>query len=193
MNTIKTKFVVVSLPRTGTKSLCQMAKNVGFEISHAPGNRFETALKHYDFIADTPVFTISNITKLLSTDNDVKFIYCEKPVDSWISSMQKVGLSNNYNDMYDKYFTDKKSLNSHNILDFESLYEVLEGKFDPITAKEKFLKHRRDVINTIPQNRLLFYNFRYAWEPLARFMGVSPPNGLDIPHLNSDTMFDKIA
>lgn len=192
MNTIRTKFIVVSLPRTGTKSLCQMAKNVGFEVSHAPGPAFNGFLDRADFIADTPAFQPSRIQYIVEKFDDVKFIYSIKPVDEWIKSMEKTNLANNYNDMYDQYQNNQESMSPHNIVDFESLYEVLGGPFDPTTAVDAYENHSKKLMDIIPSSRLLFYSFQSGWEPLATFLGVTAPN-IEIPHLNKDTMFDQIV
>lgn len=191
MSTIRTKFIVVSLPRTGTMSLCQMAKDAGMEVSHAPGPAFEGFLGRADFVADTPAFRPSLIQSVLDRSDDVKFIYCEKEANSWVESMNKINLSRNYMNMYNQSLNNPESMSVHNKVDFEALNEILQGPFEPESAIDAFHKHRTTVTDLIPADRLLFYRFDQGWKPLAEFMGVDVPEK-GIPHLNQDTMFDKL-
>lgn len=192
MSTIQTKFIVVSLPRTGTKSLLQMAKFMGLEISHAPGPAFEGFLGRADIIADTPAFRPSIIQDVVETYPEVKFIYIQKLALEWVASMKKVGLSNNYNNMYNQFVNDPASLSPHNMADLESLMEVLDGEFSDSRGVQMFRKHRRDIRSIIPADRLLMYKFNQGWESLAEFLGTQAPN-VSVPHMNQDTMFDNFT
>ena len=37
------------------------------------------------------------------------------------------------------------------------------------------------VIASIPKDRLLIYNFKDGWEPLAKFLNMTPPVGVKFP------------
>lgn len=190
MSTIKTKFIVVSLPRTGTKSLCEMAQIMGFEVAHAPGTAYYSALATADFVADTPAFMPSLIKEALDSSDEVKFIYSAKSPRDWMLSMDKVGLSNNYNEMCRM---NREDMTAHNKIDYDALYEVFSGPVAalPITMKA-YRDHGTMVRTLIPADRLLVYNFSDGWAPLAEFMGVDVPD-VEIPHLNQNTMFDKLS
>lgn len=194
MNTTKTKIVVVSPPRTGTMSISQMMKTLGFSVHHAPGPTWYQFFEKVDFLADTPVFTKASIEHVMNSEHDTKFIYLEKPVDEWIASMRKVGLDNSYNTMCDQL---KKGmeLNAHNMCDYDSLFELLQGSdgFYDDTAKAGFLCHKEWVMENIPSDSLLVYNFADGWEPLCNFVGKPIPADVDVPHLNVTTMFDKLV
>lgn len=197
MNTIQTKYIVVSLPRTGTMSMCQMMKTLGFGVQHAPGPSYKSFLynrKDVEVLADTPMFRPSVIKEILEASDDVKFIYITKPSEEWVKSMEKTGLSKDYNNMLRQYREDKTQLSSHNLIDLESLHEIMweDYEFDPETAHKSFLHHMIDIEKLIPSDRLLVYNFLEGWVPLCEFVGATIPS-VEVPHLNKDTMFDKLT
>jgi hypothetical protein len=169
-----------------------MAKDVGLEVSHAPGPAYIPYLNRYDFIADTPAFRPSLIRDVMDMSDDVKFIYCMKDADSWVASMEKVKLSRNYNNMYTQSIDNPDSMNIHMQTDFYSLNEVLGGEFKVPEAQQAFELHRGVVQELIPADRLLMYDFNNGWKPLAEFMGVPIPDE-EVPHLNETTMFDQLT
>lgn len=192
MSTIQTKFVVVSLPRTGTLSMCQMLTSLGFVCEHPVGPSWEGFIgrNNRDVLADTPMFAPSVIQHMLDGSDEVKFIYVNKTPQDWVASMEKVGLAKTHNSYCNT--PDKNSLNPHAAIDFNSLNEVLAGEFTEDNARRKFGEHRLFVENTIPPERLLIYHFSKGWEPLCEFVGKPVPN-IEVPHLNIDTMFDKLT
>ena len=98
MNTSQTKYFVVSLPRTGTKSICKMAATTGMKISHAPSVALQRALHSTNirFFADTPVYAPSHISHVMVNENH-KFIYIDRDAEEWKSSFERVKLNINYN------------------------------------------------------------------------------------------------
>lgn len=193
MNTIKTKYMVVSLPRTGTKSILKMFSILGYEIKHAPSNGFyQGYLNRIDVMGDTPCFRPSIIEQMIDEAPDMKFIYVNKMPEAWVDSVIKVNLSINYNRMYTKFVDAPESLVNHEKVDFESLYEILGGPFYKEIAIEGFIKHKNKIKDIIPVDRLLEYDFSQGWEPLCDFLGESIPDAA-MPHLNKNTMFDKIT
>jgi len=192
MNTIKTKFLIVSPPRTGTKSILKMFDTLGYKIKHAPSNGFYGGFLHrVDVMGDTPCFRPSVIESLLRESPDMKFVYIQKSPDAWVQSVIKVNLSINYNRMYDKFLKNPTSLVDHEKVDFESLYEILNGPFYKDIAVNGFIKHKEMVKDIIPADRLLEYDFSQGWGPLCEFTGKDIPDAA-MPHLNINTMFDKI-
>lgn len=192
MPTTQTKFIVVSLPRTGTKSILQMAKRMGLVVHHAPNFQYVNLLKRVDIMADTPLFRPSIISHMVDTEPNMKFIYVTKTADAWVKSMMKVGLSDNYNRMFKDFKTHPGSFHPHMITDLDSLEEILGGPFNQIDALSAFEKHEKDIRRIIPQDRLLIYNFSDGWKPFADFLGTKALEE-EIPHLNQRTMTDKIT
>jgi hypothetical protein len=192
MSTIQTKFIVVSLPRTGTLSMCQMLTSLGFTCEHPVGPSWKAFLGRFNrnVLADTPMFAPSTIQYVLDRSNEVKFIYINKNPQDWVASMVKVGLKRAHNSYYNT--PDWDSFAPHAAIDFKSLNEVLDGVFAEDNACEKFEEHKLFVKGTIPPERLLTYHFSEGWEPLCEFVG-KPVSNIEVPHLNINTMFDKIT
>jgi hypothetical protein len=63
------------------------------------------------------------------------------------------------------------------------------GRFaDRAHAVAVFERHQAEVRDRVPADRLLVYDVREGWEPLARFLGVSVPEE-PYPHLNTTDDF----
>jgi hypothetical protein len=188
MSTSQTRYFVVSLPRTGTKSLCKMVETVGMKIRHAPSVHLHQLLNASDvqFFADTPLYAPSHIPHLLVNVNH-KFIYIDRDPDEWKNSFERVGLYDNYNSLLET-----PNRNVYQELDKNCLAEVFSNEpYDTTTAIQAFHTHRQTVFDNIPADRLLIYRFVDGWEPLCSFLETDVPSE-DIPHINKNTMFDAI-
>jgi len=189
----ETKYFVVSLPRTGTTSICQMAKICGFNPKHAPQMYFDSFLGRHDFFSDTPVFCPSVINQIISNNNiNSKFIYIERDFDIVFDSWKRVNLYKNYSGMV----SGKKSgeiLSKSMQFDIDSYENAFDYKFlDENKYKEIFESHKKTVLNIIEGNEkpLLIYNFEDGWKPFCDFLNVDVPEK-DIPLLNKNKMFDS--
>jgi hypothetical protein len=66
------------------------------------------------------------------------------------------------------------------------------GRFaDRRHALEVFARHTRDVVETVPPERLLVFDVRQGWEPLCAFLGVPVPQGEPFPHVNDEASFRR--
>lgn len=189
MKSTQTKYFIVSLPRTGTKSLCQMMSILGFTTKHVPS----TSLPHLlladkiTVFADTPIYRPSVISNLIKTETN-KFIYCVKSADEWVKSFEKVKLHHNY----EKLRSGEIAENHVNALDRDSMGEIFMNlPYDNTLAGNLFNRHKNFIDTKIPKNRILYYDFNNGWEPLCSFVNKNIPS-VPIPHLNKDTMFDPI-
>lgn len=184
------RFFVVSLPRTGTKSLCKMAGMMGMIYKHVPSTGLDRMLRlnDADLYADTPVFAPS-VFKELVKDERNKFIYIDRPIDSWLESFDRVGMPQNYMSLH----TGKIAENSVNKLDRTVLEEVFRNSnYSDKVARSAYRHHHLQVIKNIPADRLLVYKFSHGWEPLAEFVGRDVPQAVQVPHINQNTMYDAI-
>jgi hypothetical protein len=190
MNTTPTnKFFIVSLPRTGTKSLCKMVETMGMTFKHVPSTALDRIMRlnEAEVFADTPVFTPS-VFKELVEDASNKFIYIDRPIDEWIDSFERVGMPGNYMALH----TDKIAPNCVNKLDRSALEEIFDNQdYTSDVARTAYNTHR-DQVMTIPVDRLLIYKFSDGWAPLADFVGRTVPPEADVPHINQNTMYDAI-
>lgn len=76
------KVFIVSLPRTGTTSVCAASLNMGFKVAHTAFSKASIALA--DVIADAPVFF--DFPYLDDAFPEARFIYIDRPAPSWVLS-----------------------------------------------------------------------------------------------------------
>jgi hypothetical protein len=195
MNTV---YFVVSPPRTGTKSLCRMAHECGYKIKHAPVTTVQNRLVDgHNFFADTPCFAPSFVKKMCDREDiNVKFIYIEKDYDEIFNSWKKVNLYSNYTRMYNQYMDEnsRKNMKVVTLTDFLSLHETFsEVYMDENNYKKLFDDHKEKVLSIIKQKNkeVLMYKFTDGWESFCKFLDCEVPNS-EVPHLNINTMFEKI-
>jgi hypothetical protein len=196
---MKTVYFVVSLPRTGTKSISKMAQILGFNTKHGFGNGFETFFdRGFDFFADTPSYVPSFIESVCKSEKFIpKFIYIDKNFDEIYQSWVKVGLYKNYVGMWNQYNDEEKkttTLSRYSLIDIESYSESFLSQFmNEKNYQELFQKHQDKIFEIIQKNNrnLLIYNFSDGWKPLCEFLNKDIRNEV-MPHINQNTMFDKI-
>jgi hypothetical protein len=193
---IPTKYFVVSLPRTGTTSICKMAKMCGLNPKHAPQMYFDNFLEKndFDFFSDTPVFCPSVIRQLVSNEKiKAKFIYIDRDFDVVFDSWKRVNLYNNYSNMVsvkNKGDTLSKSMQ----FDLDSYENAFDYNFlDENNYKSIFENHKKNIIDIIENAKkpLLIYDFNSGWESFCEFLNVDIPKD-NIPILNKNKMFDKL-
>jgi hypothetical protein len=69
---------------------------------------------------------------------------------------------------------------------------TMEGRFeDRAAAIRIFEEHNREVIATIPPQRLLVFDVKEGWQPLCSFLGVPVPADEPFPHLNDAADFSR--
>ena len=68
----------------------------------------------------------------------------------------------------------------------------MEGRFeDRAAAIRIFEEHNREVIATIPSQRLLVFDVKEGWQPLCAFLGVPVPADEPFPHVNDAADFSR--
>lgn len=77
------KVFIVSLPRTGTTSICLLFLDHGFKVAHTAFT--QDAIDAAEVVADTPVFV--DFIQLYNQYPRAKFIYLERPREDWLSSI----------------------------------------------------------------------------------------------------------
>lgn len=190
------KYFVVSLPRTGTSTICKMSEIVGKEWSHAPVNRYKNLIKNSskNFFSDTPIFNPNVVREIISyEDIDSKFIFIDRDFDEVYNSWVNCRLYRNYSIMYDKFINDEKMSGSQKF-DLKNYNEsFLNKNLNEETYKEIFETHKSTVINLIKDNNkdLLIYRLNEGWDKFCDFLEVSKPDK-EIPWINKGKMFDKI-
>jgi predicted naringenin-chalcone synthase len=75
------------------------------------------------------------------------------------------------------------------MLDGATLEGVLDGSYSQRDeALERYARHNKQVLETVPADRLLVYDVEDGWEPLCEFLGVDVPD-VPFPHLNDRREF----
>jgi hypothetical protein len=188
---INERFFCVSLPRTGTKSLCKMFGILGFNFKHNPGPNARHYIKNKSIhmFADTPIYSPSVFLELAKEPIN-KFIYINRPVNEWVESFEYVRLDKSYADYLSKpddFYGEKGALDKKCLL--EMFNNVTE--YTTELARESYHRHRQAVM-TLDSNRLLIYKFEQGWEPLCEFVGKPVPSE-PIPKINSKTLYEPIV
>lgn len=175
---------VVSLPRTGTTSMCKMLNVLGYKAKHVPSCFYEKWVKEgYNAFADTPCFTPTFIKERSITNPNSKFIYLDKSVDAWIDSFESVKLHESYNKLLN--IKNPELLNVVNINEILAYGEVFgfNGIYDKDHFKAMSILHKRNVESLLPKDQLLHYDFTMGWEPLCKFLKKEVPL-VEMPRLN---------
>lgn len=187
------KYFVISLPRTGTTSICRMAKECGLNISHAPNLYFNRRLKeNFDFYADTPIFCPDIIEDIIRCENvNSKFIFIKRDFNLVFSSWINVGLYKNYISMYNSNFEKLKPTQQYDLMSYNKAFD--DKKLDETNFKNIFEEHENKVISLVKSSNkeLLTYDFNNGWQDFCNFIKKDIPN-MPIPHLNKNYMYDKI-
>lgn len=183
---MKNKYFVISLPRTGTKTLCKMADILGLKYKHIPSINIDTIYHEYDFFADTPCYSYSFITKLCMDENN-KFIYIDREPQDWYTSFNNSGMIRNF-----KYLLNRKELPEANVLDKNCLVEIFGNSTDKDNMIHRFKKHRNFCL-LIPEERILRFSLSEGWKPLCDFVGMHNfDTSQAVPHINAGTLYEKI-
>lgn len=187
---IETKFFVVSLPRTGTTTICKMAKICGLNPKHIPDEVYYSRIKgnEFNFFSDTPIFC-PKIIKEICTFEDInaKFIFIERDFKEVFDSWKRVNL-------YYYYLTHSRNEKDQIPFTIVSYNDAFGGvKLTEENSNDVFQNHKNTVFDIINKNNkeILSYNFKEGWKPFCDFLNVRVPNQ-ELPHLNKNKTYDQI-
>lgn len=164
---MKNIYIVTSLPRTGTTSLCEMANICGLKSLHVLKHiSFIDALNFgYNFFADTPFYSYDFLIGVLETldpkQYSVHFIYSHKDFESHKRSLNKLlslWLPKKNN------FTDKI-----HFMDY-LCYKNLNDNF--IKNHYKYICYISKLYNI----KILDYKFSDEWSIFCDFINVQNPS-----------------
>jgi hypothetical protein len=184
----KGKIFIIGLPRTGTTSVCVALLEQGLKVAHQ-GFTQQTFFQA-DAIADAPVF--SDFKQLDGLFPGSKFIYLNRDIEPWISSMQMLlGRMLIHLDEHTGRFHPimKRSFNHSFKLN------LVANPFDEAHLRQCYLEHQQAVEGYFTdRNDLLRININQAGSlsQLLEFIKLTPQDlapsiksvPLDFPHLN---------
>ncbi|MBQ4891527.1 hypothetical protein A9267_14955 [Shewanella sp. UCD-FRSSP16_17] len=163
------KVFIIGLPRTGTTSVSVALLDYGFKVAHIGLTKraFEVA----DVVSDVPCFCdYPQLDKLFP---DAKFVYIDRPLDKWVSSIQML-LTKMKPNLLEKTGT------FHPILkrSFKQTFGDInaDNLLDEARLKACYLSHQQGVFNYFSQrDDLLTITLSEpdSLTQLLRFIGVS--------------------
>ncbi len=187
-------YFVISLPRSGTTSICKMAKICNLKPNHAPHASIKARIlrREYNFFSDTPIFCPKEIDKICEFDSiNPKFIYIDRDFSEIFDSWKRVNLFTNYQKMCS---ADLEMMRATMKFDLDSYNDAFDQNIlteDNYT--QIFENHKNRVIEAVKRNNkeLLMYRFEEGWEPFCKFLDCVVPKE-EIPVLNKNKMFDAM-
>lgn len=190
-NNIKTKVFCIGFQKTGTSSMRDALKQLGYNVAGHYGTDLPIAelrpryveiglelAKQYDAVQDMPWALIYR--ELDEAFPGAKFIYTERDADNWIGSMIK-------------HFGTKES--SVRQLTYGDAYPYPEG--NEAHYKQVYLEHRAQIMayfTNRPDDFLAIdLESGEGWPELGRFLGMNEiPDGPFV-HSNKAEMRDSLA
>jgi hypothetical protein len=203
------KVIGAGFGRTGTASLKVALEALGFgpcyhmqeviqsskrieqwhQVGHGQPVDWDTIFEGYQATVDYPA--ASYYQELLQCYPDAKVILTVRDPDRWYDST----LNTIYNiQKVLPYWlmplpTVRQYLEMGNAIIWHGIFHgrLTERQY----AIDTFNRHIAAVKQHVPADRLLIYEVREGWEPLARFLDVPVPAGKPFTHINDRVMFEN--
>jgi len=199
------QIVGTGFGRTGTKSLKFVLERLGFGPCHhmtevrtnpdllphwlaaVRGEKpdWDQVFKDYQATVDWPSARFWR--EICAHYPDAKVIHSHRPVDKWLASIQRTIFPSIKE--WTSRATDNDQQRGHMAWTLIG-EQTFSGRVDDADhVKAVFEAHTRDVISSIPAERLLVYDVAEGWEPLCRFLQVDVPDEA-FPHANTTADFN---
>jgi hypothetical protein len=169
------KVLGVGLPRTGTSSLAEALRILGYSTAHHAPERVplypqpgETWRRWDDLDAVTDAPAAMYWREILQAYPSCKAILTVRDTDSWWASIKRHA------------YTIRQSGNTEHIVYTDQLHGLLFGTPHPqlYWYARRFHEHEQSVLTTVPYDRLLVMDIHAGdkWDVLCRFLGVPEPD-----------------
>lgn len=168
------KIFCIGLSKTGTNSLCEALRLLGFDIIHYPGPDFLDKIDDVDGVADLPACRFYKDLHIKYPD--AKFILTSRDESSWLKSIEK-------------HYT-RRPPSTLSQWGKENRMEI----FDTMHFHEEILsiskrKYEREVLTHFQGNPNFIHlpmemMDEFGWKMLTRLTGRARPK-VDFPHANS--------
>jgi hypothetical protein len=179
------KFIVVSLPRTGTSSIAYMGALCGIRSKHVSYDYLGDLAK-FDLISDTPMFAPSVIEQVQSL-YECKFIYCRRDWDSLYTSWVKSGMRERYD-----LLLKNQPQSWYEKFDYKYYSEAFDNeRLTEATFKKLFRNHREAVRSAVGDSQIIEFDFQMGWEPFCDFIGKKRPDE-EVPQINKDGQWQQV-
>ncbi|MDO6619822.1 sulfotransferase family protein [Pseudomonadota bacterium] len=177
------KVFIIGLPRTGTTSVSAALLEQGLKVAHIGLTKraFEVA----DVVSDVPCFC--DYPQLDQLFPDAKFVYIDRPIDTWVASIQML-LTKMRPNLADKTGT------FHPILKrcFKQTFGPLDADnlLDEARLKACYLAHQQAVYHYF-KHRDDFLSIKLSdnnsLQTLLNFIGIHDSPTAEFPQLNVGT------
>jgi len=181
------KLFIIGLPRTGTTSISVALLDYGFKVAHTAYTKraFELA----DVIADAPCF--ADYKELDQLFPESKFVYLDRPLESWIPSMQML-----LNKMLPELAPKSGYLNP-------VLKRCMNKMFSPLAVEDPLSKQHLEYCYLAHQQEVFDYfstrdNFliidisgKNSLQKLLQFLAIDAEGAGEFPHLNIGKQVDN--
>jgi len=169
-------FIEVIEPRAGYNEGHRKAW-VDFMKGAAPMD-WEWLFERYDAVLDLPMCLFYR--ELMELYPDAKVLLTVRDADRWFASYS--GLFRSLGRMRLGALISPK-LRTSLAIGKRVNARLGSTRIDREAWIDAFERHNREVIETVPEQRLLVYEVGQGWEPLCDFLELPVPSG-DFPHLN---------
>lgn len=182
------RIIVVSPPRSATRTLCKAAEILGIESYHT--DKFVHEFNVGCLYSDTPFYSREKIKRWVKDDNNI-FIYSYRPPEVMYKSWNKWLLK-----QYIHMVEGKTKMTNPRQRDLEH-YDELFSRKDTQKVNKKLLingfnNHFKEIKNIIPESRLLVFNVEDGWPPLCNFLETNiPKEKFPISGNGEENKFDK--
>ncbi|CAK9061186.1 unnamed protein product [Durusdinium trenchii] len=198
---LSTGFLLdVGAPRTGTQSMYDALKLLGFNPLHSgyklksrdavcgylfggePLDDALAVLDGYDAAMDEPFMLIYE--EVLAAIPDAKFLLTISDPESWYENYNELvrlywDTETDLAEGEPSYYATCLAMSSWGCKFFSSPFES-----DKKTCLDNYQRHIDRVQQVIPAEQLLVYNWSDGWAPLAHFLGVPIPE-VEFPHTDA--------
>ncbi len=179
MTVHRPKLFGIGMQRTGTTSLAEAARILGWTVCHGDYTRFPGALdlndliyQRYDMFCDTPFFTLYE--KLDQNFPGSLFVLTLREEDRWVESVRRLFQVNGQ-------FIRSPSIRLHHTLVYGA------STFDEMRVRSAFRRHNARIkayfVDRPGDLLCLDFSEGASWDELCSFVKCPRPN-LPFPHLN---------
>lgn len=177
----KPRVFGVGLSRTGTSSLAEALRLLGWKAVHWPRSMREICNAQ----AATDITVAVRFRELSRAYPSSKFILTVRDVEGWMRSLRA------YFDLGQYKYVRRVSSEVQYAFVLGAERKLYGGALGIMTwtddeLRTRYARHNKDVVDWFTKQpwRLLVLDLREGWGPLCKFLGVPVPEGKLFPHWN---------
>nr|XP_026690221.1 uncharacterized protein LOC113474223 [Ciona intestinalis] len=192
------KVICAGAPKTGTKSIAQALRLLGYDTVYDVEEATEFAFEEWENIFFKKVQTFNDVMKTYCKVDAVvdvpHSLFFDEFLKKWPDAKVILMLRNNEEDWFKSFegMVNRASKEHGHVVWFtplsaalrrmlkwqEKLFLIAFGGFEPhsIVWKSWYRRHNAYVRETVPSNQLLEYKVTEGWKPLCEFLNRDIPD-----------------